>query len=158
MNENLFWIIVKQGLSGDQNPCCLYRLYLGQSSSTFKTSSLWVFFTLFWKLHREAFKSVVLGIILWWCVLFTYNKLRINLDVKCFYHLGLGIQSYDVYLSTDKVICVWPPFVCTPFEYTVLLTIIANCVVLAMEEHLPNGDRTPIAQQLVIPQHSQTFF
>ena len=37
---------------------------------------------------------------------------------------------------------------CTPFEYTVLLTIIANCVVLAMEAHLPNGDRTVIAQKL----------
>ena len=37
----------------------------------------------------------------------------------------------------------WPPF-----EYTVLLTIIANCIVLAWEEHLPNGDRTVTAQKL----------
>lgn len=37
----------------------------------------------------------------------------------------------------------------TPFEYAVLLTIIANCVVLAMEEHLPDGDKTPLAQDLV---------
>ena len=37
----------------------------------------------------------------------------------------------------------WPPF-----EYTVLLTIIANCIVLAWEEHLPNGDRTITAQKL----------
>ena len=29
-----------------------------------------------------------------------------------------------------------------------LLTIIANCIVLAMEEHLPNGDRTVLAQKL----------
>ncbi|XP_063597931.1 voltage-dependent calcium channel type A subunit alpha-1-like [Penaeus indicus] len=36
----------------------------------------------------------------------------------------------------------------TPFEYAVLLTIIANCVVLAMEEHLPDGDKTPLAQDL----------
>lgn len=37
----------------------------------------------------------------------------------------------------------------TPFEYTVLLTIIANCVVLALEEHLPHGDKTLLAQKLV---------
>ena len=37
----------------------------------------------------------------------------------------------------------------TPFEYMVLLTIIANCVVLALEEHLPAGDKTPLALQLV---------
>ena len=38
----------------------------------------------------------------------------------------------------------------TVFEYAVLLTIIANCVVLALEEHLPRKDRTPLALQLVI--------
>ncbi|KAK9709140.1 Ion transport protein [Popillia japonica] len=36
----------------------------------------------------------------------------------------------------------------TPFEYAVLLTIIANCVVLALEEHLPNQDKTVLAQKL----------
>lgn len=35
------------------------------------------------------------------------------------------------------------------FEYAVLVTITANCVVLAMEEHLPGGDRAPLAVQLV---------
>lgn len=43
-----------------------------------------------------------------------------------------------------KFLIEWPPF-----EYTVLLTIIANCVVLALEEHLPNGDRTILAEKLV---------
>lgn len=38
----------------------------------------------------------------------------------------------------------------TPFEYAVLLTIIANCVVLALEEHLPRGDKTVLAKTLVI--------
>ena len=38
----------------------------------------------------------------------------------------------------------WPPF-----EYTVLLTIIANCVVLAIEEPQPNKDKTMLAKQLV---------
>ncbi|KAL0896001.1 hypothetical protein ABMA27_011991 [Loxostege sticticalis] len=42
-----------------------------------------------------------------------------------------------------KFIIEWPPF-----EYAVLLTIIANCVVLALEEHLPNGDKTVLAQNL----------
>ncbi|KAJ8968302.1 hypothetical protein NQ317_013709 [Molorchus minor] len=36
----------------------------------------------------------------------------------------------------------------TPFEYAVLLTIIANCVVLALEEHLPYQDKTMLAQKL----------
>ncbi|XP_035829518.1 voltage-dependent calcium channel type A subunit alpha-1, partial [Aplysia californica] len=36
----------------------------------------------------------------------------------------------------------------TPFEYMVLLTIIANCIVLALEEHLPEMDKTPLALQL----------
>lgn len=43
-----------------------------------------------------------------------------------------------------KFIIEWPPF-----EYAVLLTIIANCVVLALEEHLPNGDKTILALKLV---------
>lgn len=43
-----------------------------------------------------------------------------------------------------KFIIEWPPF-----EYAVLLTIIANCVVLALEEHLPNGDKTLLALKLV---------
>lgn len=42
-----------------------------------------------------------------------------------------------------KIIIEWGPF-----EYMVLLTIIANCVVLALEEHLPNNDKTPLAISL----------
>ncbi|XP_036367714.1 voltage-dependent calcium channel type A subunit alpha-1 isoform X2 [Octopus sinensis] len=42
-----------------------------------------------------------------------------------------------------KIIIEWGPF-----EYMVLLTIIANCIVLALEEHLPNNDKTPLAVQL----------
>ncbi|XP_078075293.1 putative voltage-dependent R-type calcium channel subunit alpha-1E [Mustelus asterias] len=36
----------------------------------------------------------------------------------------------------------------TPFEYMILATIIANCVVLALEQHLPQGDKTPMAKNL----------
>ncbi|XP_060853575.1 voltage-dependent calcium channel type A subunit alpha-1 isoform X4 [Rhopalosiphum padi] len=42
-----------------------------------------------------------------------------------------------------RFIIEWPPF-----EYAVLLTIIANCVVLALEEHLPRGDKTVLAKTL----------
>jgi len=31
----------------------------------------------------------------------------------------------------------------------VLMTIIANCIVLALEEHLPELDKTPLASRLV---------
>lgn len=42
-----------------------------------------------------------------------------------------------------KFLIEWPPF-----EYTVLVTIVCTCVTMAMEEHLPDGDRTPLAMQL----------
>ncbi|XP_031779373.1 voltage-dependent calcium channel type A subunit alpha-1 isoform X8 [Nasonia vitripennis] len=42
-----------------------------------------------------------------------------------------------------RFIIEWPPF-----EYAVLLTIIANCVVLALEEHLPCHDKTTLAKKL----------
>lgn len=43
-----------------------------------------------------------------------------------------------------RLITEWPPF-----EWAVLSTIIANCVVLALEQHLPAGDKTPLAEELV---------
>uniref|UniRef100_A0A6Q2Y8L2 Voltage-dependent N-type calcium channel subunit alpha n=1 Tax=Esox lucius TaxID=8010 RepID=A0A6Q2Y8L2_ESOLU len=36
----------------------------------------------------------------------------------------------------------------TPFEYLILATIIANCIVLALEQHLPALDKTPMSQRL----------
>ncbi|XP_038573807.1 voltage-dependent R-type calcium channel subunit alpha-1E isoform X3 [Micropterus salmoides] len=39
----------------------------------------------------------------------------------------------------------WPPF-----EYMILATITANCVVLALEQHLPGEDKTPMAKRLEI--------
>lgn len=42
-----------------------------------------------------------------------------------------------------KRIIEWPPF-----EYMILLTIVANCIVLALEGHLPKGDKTPRTQKL----------
>lgn len=37
----------------------------------------------------------------------------------------------------------------TPFEYMILATIIANCIVLALEQHLPDDDKTPMSERLV---------
>ncbi|KAK1878471.1 putative voltage-dependent R-type calcium channel subunit alpha-1E [Dissostichus eleginoides] len=36
----------------------------------------------------------------------------------------------------------------TPFDYMILATITANCVVLALEQHLPGDDKTPMAKRL----------
>ncbi|TTS65542.1 Voltage-dependent P/Q-type calcium channel subunit alpha-1A [Bagarius yarrelli] len=33
-------------------------------------------------------------------------------------------------------------------EYMILATIIANCIVLALEQHLPDGDKTPMSERL----------
>uniref|UniRef100_A0A3P9KUF1 Calcium voltage-gated channel subunit alpha1 E n=1 Tax=Oryzias latipes TaxID=8090 RepID=A0A3P9KUF1_ORYLA len=35
-----------------------------------------------------------------------------------------------------------------PFEYMILTTIIANCIVLALEQHLPGEDKTPMSKKL----------
>ncbi|XP_031467936.1 voltage-dependent P/Q-type calcium channel subunit alpha-1A-like, partial [Phasianus colchicus] len=42
-----------------------------------------------------------------------------------------------------KRITEWPPF-----EYMILATIIANCIVLALEQHLPDDDKTPMSERL----------
>ncbi|XP_047187145.1 calcium channel, voltage-dependent, N type, alpha 1B subunit, a isoform X4 [Scophthalmus maximus] len=42
-----------------------------------------------------------------------------------------------------KKITEWPPF-----EYLILATIIANCIVLALEQHLPASDKTPMSERL----------
>ncbi|XP_051806602.1 voltage-dependent N-type calcium channel subunit alpha-1B-like isoform X12 [Acanthochromis polyacanthus] len=42
-----------------------------------------------------------------------------------------------------KKITEWPPF-----EYMILATIIANCIVLALEQHLPASDKTPMSERL----------
>ncbi|XP_031711449.1 voltage-dependent N-type calcium channel subunit alpha-1B-like isoform X6 [Anarrhichthys ocellatus] len=42
-----------------------------------------------------------------------------------------------------KRITEWPPF-----EYMILATIIANCIVLALEQHLPASDKTPLSERL----------
>ena len=54
------------------------------------------------------------------------------------------LSENNIIRRLTKFLIEWPPF-----EYTVLLTIIANCVVLAVERPLPNGDKTILAMELV---------
>ena len=54
------------------------------------------------------------------------------------------LSETNIIRRLTKFLIEWPPF-----EYTVLLTIIANCVVLAVERPLPNGDKTMLAMELV---------
>ncbi|XP_051536382.1 probable voltage-dependent N-type calcium channel subunit alpha-1B isoform X3 [Myxocyprinus asiaticus] len=57
---------------------------------------------------------------------------------------SLFIFSEDnVIRKYAKRITEWPPF-----EYLILATIIANCIVLALEQHLPAMDKTPMSERL----------
>ncbi|XP_056303118.1 voltage-dependent N-type calcium channel subunit alpha-1B [Danio aesculapii] len=57
---------------------------------------------------------------------------------------SLFIFSEDnVIRKYAKRITEWPPF-----EYLILTTIIANCIVLALEQHLPALDKTPMSERL----------
>nr|XP_020454786.1 voltage-dependent P/Q-type calcium channel subunit alpha-1A-like [Monopterus albus] len=57
---------------------------------------------------------------------------------------SLFIFSEDnVIRKYAKKITEWPPF-----EYMILATIIANCIVLALEQHLPALDKTPMSERL----------
>ncbi|XP_048022437.1 voltage-dependent N-type calcium channel subunit alpha-1B isoform X9 [Megalobrama amblycephala] len=57
---------------------------------------------------------------------------------------SLFIFSEDnVIRKYAKRITEWPPF-----EYLILTTIIANCIVLALEQHLPAMDKTPMSERL----------
>uniref|UniRef100_A0A915BGY2 Voltage-dependent calcium channel type A subunit alpha-1 n=2 Tax=Parascaris univalens TaxID=6257 RepID=A0A915BGY2_PARUN len=57
---------------------------------------------------------------------------------------SLFIFSEDnIVRRNAKTIIEWGPF-----EYFILLTIIGNCVVLAMEQHLPKNDKKPLSEML----------
>ncbi|XP_026998194.2 voltage-dependent N-type calcium channel subunit alpha-1B isoform X10 [Tachysurus fulvidraco] len=62
---------------------------------------------------------------------------------------SLFIFSEDnVIRKYAKRITEWPPF-----EYMILATIIANCIVLALEQHLPVNDKTPMSERLDDTEH-----
>uniref|UniRef100_A0AAQ5YEZ5 Voltage-dependent N-type calcium channel subunit alpha n=1 Tax=Amphiprion ocellaris TaxID=80972 RepID=A0AAQ5YEZ5_AMPOC len=50
--------------------------------------------------------------------------------------------------SEDNIIRKYFLNALTPFEYMILATIIANCIVLALEQHLPASDKTPMSERL----------
>lgn len=52
--------------------------------------------------------------------------------------------------------CILDSLLATPFEYMILSTIIANCIVLALEQHLPADDKTPMSKKLVRPHFPET--
>ncbi|XP_057263323.1 voltage-dependent N-type calcium channel subunit alpha-1B isoform X1 [Pezoporus wallicus] len=72
-----------------------------------------------------------------------YNPIPVKQN--CFtVNRSLFIFSEDnVIRKYAKRITEWPPF-----EYMILATIIANCIVLALEQHLPDGDKTPMSERL----------
>ncbi|XP_038191792.1 voltage-dependent N-type calcium channel subunit alpha-1B isoform X2 [Arvicola amphibius] len=72
-----------------------------------------------------------------------YNPIPVKQN--CFtVNRSLFIFSEDnVVRKYAKRITEWPPF-----EYMILATIIANCIVLALEQHLPDGDKTPMSERL----------
>ncbi|KAF0042147.1 hypothetical protein F2P81_005679 [Scophthalmus maximus] len=57
-------------------------------------------------------------------------------------HTRMSVSGVLVQLTR----CVGQPS--TPFEYMILTTIIANCIVLALEQHLPGEDKTPMSKRL----------
>uniref|UniRef100_G3UIK5 Voltage-dependent N-type calcium channel subunit alpha n=1 Tax=Loxodonta africana TaxID=9785 RepID=G3UIK5_LOXAF len=75
-----------------------------------------------------------------------YNPIPVKQN--CFtVNRSLFVFSEDnVVRKYAKRITEWPPR--TPFEYMILATIIANCIVLALEQHLPDGDKTPMSERL----------
>eukprot|EP00072_Mus_musculus_P031514 XP_006497703.1 PREDICTED: voltage-dependent N-type calcium channel subunit alpha-1B isoform X18 [Mus musculus] len=72
-----------------------------------------------------------------------YNPIPVKQN--CFtVNRSLFVFSEDnVVRKYAKRITEWPPF-----EYMILATIIANCIVLALEQHLPDGDKTPMSERL----------
>ncbi|XP_026067320.1 calcium channel, voltage-dependent, N type, alpha 1B subunit, a isoform X12 [Carassius auratus] len=72
-----------------------------------------------------------------------YNPIPIKQN--CFtVNRSLFIFSEDnIIRKYAKKITEWPPF-----EYLILATIIANCIVLGLEQHLPALDKTPMSKRL----------
>lgn len=72
-----------------------------------------------------------------------------------------GCNVKDSHMCSVSSVCVLFADVglnssCTPFEWMILTTIIANCIVLALEQHLPDGDKTPLSERLVTHTHKLT--
>uniref|UniRef100_A0AAY4C9W2 Voltage-dependent P/Q-type calcium channel subunit alpha-1A n=1 Tax=Denticeps clupeoides TaxID=299321 RepID=A0AAY4C9W2_9TELE len=83
-----------------------------------------------------------------------YNPIPVRQN--CFtVNRSLFIFSEDNFVRKyAKKITEWPYPFPTPTQkkpgsgYMILATIIANCIVLALEQHLPDGDKTPMSERL----------
>uniref|UniRef100_A0A3B1K7S6 Ion transport domain-containing protein n=1 Tax=Astyanax mexicanus TaxID=7994 RepID=A0A3B1K7S6_ASTMX len=78
-----------------------------------------------------------------------YNPIPVRQN--CFtVNRSLFIFSEDnVVRKYAKKIIEWPyPFLLGNRPYMILATIIANCIVLALEQHLPAEDKTPMSRRL----------
>uniref|UniRef100_A0A3Q2ZEI7 Voltage-dependent P/Q-type calcium channel subunit alpha-1A n=1 Tax=Kryptolebias marmoratus TaxID=37003 RepID=A0A3Q2ZEI7_KRYMA len=73
-----------------------------------------------------------------------YNPIPVRQN--CFtVNRSLFIFSEDNFVRKyAKKITEWP----YPLPWMILATIIANCIVLALEQHLPDGDKTPLSERL----------
>uniref|UniRef100_A0A8C2AWH4 Voltage-dependent P/Q-type calcium channel subunit alpha-1A n=1 Tax=Cyprinus carpio TaxID=7962 RepID=A0A8C2AWH4_CYPCA len=76
-----------------------------------------------------------------------YNPIPVRQN--CFtVNRSLFIFSEDNFVRKyAKKITEWP-YPLKPPSYMILATIIANCIVLALEQHLPDGDKTPMSERL----------
>uniref|UniRef100_F7G4I5 Voltage-dependent N-type calcium channel subunit alpha n=1 Tax=Monodelphis domestica TaxID=13616 RepID=F7G4I5_MONDO len=79
-----------------------------------------------------------------------YNPIPVKQN--CFtVNRSLFIFSEDnVVRRYAKRVTEWPYPACllAGSGYMILATIIANCIVLALEQHLPDGDKTPMSERL----------
>uniref|UniRef100_A0A8C5L3H4 Voltage-dependent P/Q-type calcium channel subunit alpha n=1 Tax=Jaculus jaculus TaxID=51337 RepID=A0A8C5L3H4_JACJA len=78
-----------------------------------------------------------------------YNPIPVRQN--CFtVNRSLFLFSEDnVVRKYAKKITEWPyPFSSPPSSSSSLSTIIANCIVLALEQHLPDDDKTPMSERL----------
>ena len=75
-----------------------------------------------------------------------YRRLKKILSLPAENTRSLFIFSEEnIVRKYARMIIAWGPF-----EFLVILTITANCIVLGLEEHLPNNDKTPLSTSLVI--------
>ncbi|XP_023793702.1 voltage-dependent N-type calcium channel subunit alpha-1B-like [Cyanistes caeruleus] len=71
------------------------------------------------------------------------------LDFQSEAHAKLSLYTTPVQIKSDLKSCFDIEMLRDiQFEYMILATIIANCIVLALEQHLPDGDKTPMSERL----------
>nr|XP_040050747.1 calcium channel, voltage-dependent, N type, alpha 1B subunit, a isoform X8 [Gasterosteus aculeatus aculeatus] len=72
-----------------------------------------------------------------------YNPIPVKQNCLTVNRSLFAFSEDNIIRKYAKRITEWPPF-----EYMILATIIANCIVLALEQHLPALDQTPMSERL----------